>query len=75
MSPQETDSRQSGIEVKGSEFSVSDARPLFKESLAAVLSPYDVRGDGQRFLANGFGERGTLPLTLVANWKELLMNK
>jgi len=64
-----------GIEVKGSEFSVSDARPLFKESLAAVLSPYDVRGDGQRFLANGFGERGTLPLTLVANWKELLMNK
>ena len=64
-----------GIEVKGSEFSVSEARPLFKESLAAVSSPYDVSGDGQRFLANGFGERGTLPLTLVANWKELLKDK
>jgi Tol biopolymer transport system component len=64
-----------GIEVKGSEFTMSEARPLFRESLAAVSSPYDVSGDGQRFLANGFGERGTLPLALVANWKELLMNK
>jgi serine/threonine protein kinase len=64
-----------GIEVKGSEFSVSEARPLFKESLAAVASPYDVSGDGQRFFVNGFGQRGTLPLTLVANWKELLKDK
>jgi Tol biopolymer transport system component len=64
-----------GVEVKGNEFSVSEARPLFKESLASVTFPYDVSGDGQRFLANGFGERGTLPLTLVTNWKELVKDK
>ena len=64
-----------GVAVKGNEFSVSEARPLFKESLASVTIPYDVSGDGQRFLVNGFGERGTLPLTLVANWKELLKDK
>jgi serine/threonine protein kinase len=64
-----------GVEVKGNEFSVSEVRSLFKESLTSVSSPYDVSGDGQRFLANGFGERGTLPLTLVANWNELLKNK
>jgi Tol biopolymer transport system component len=64
-----------GVEATGNELSVSEARPLFKESLASVSSPYDVSGDGKRFLTNGFGERGTLPLTLVANWKELLANK
>jgi Tol biopolymer transport system component len=63
-----------GVEAKGNEFSVSEARPLFRESLIGVASPYDVSGDGQRFLVNGF-ERDTLPLTLVANWKELLKNK
>jgi serine/threonine protein kinase/Tol biopolymer transport system component len=64
-----------GVEAKGNEFSVSDARPLFKDSLTTASSPYDVSGDGQRFLINGFGERGTLPLTLVANWRELLKDK
>jgi Tol biopolymer transport system component len=64
-----------GIEAKGNEFSLSEARPLFKESLTTASSPYDVSGDGQRFLINGFGERGTLPVTLVANWKELLKDK
>ena len=63
------------VEAKGNEFSVSEERPLFKEYLAPVTVPYDVSGDGQRFLANGFGERGTLPLTLVSNWKELLNDK
>jgi len=59
-----------GVEAKGNEFSVSEARPLFRETLVG----YDVSGDGQRFLVNGL-ERDTLPLTLVANWKELLKNK
>jgi len=40
-----------------------------------VASPYDVSPDGQRFLVNGFGERGMVPLTLVVNWKEFLNNK
>jgi len=63
------------VEGKANEFSVREARRLFKGSLAAAAFPYDVSGDGQRFLVNGFGETGTLPLTLVANWKELLKNK
>jgi Tol biopolymer transport system component len=63
-----------GVEAKANEFSVSEARPLFRETLVGVASPYDVSGDGQRFLVNGL-ERDTLPLTLVANWKELLKNE
>jgi hypothetical protein len=63
------------VEAKGKEFSVSEALPLFRESPSAVASPYDVSPDGQRFVVNGFGERGTLPLTLVVDWKELLKNK
>jgi len=64
-----------GVEVRGNEFSVSEARSLFRETLSTVASPFDVSPDGQRFLVNGFGERGTLPLTLVVNWKEFLNNK
>jgi len=64
-----------GIEPKGSELSVGEAKSLFREAVASVSSPYDVSGDGERFLVNGFGERGTLPVTVVANWKELLKNK
>ena len=64
-----------GVEVKGNEFSMNEARSLFRESLPAVASPYDVSPDGQRFLVNGFGERATFPLTLVVDWNELLKNK
>jgi len=64
-----------GVEVRGNQFSVSEVRSLFRQTLFVVASPYDVSPDGQRFLVNGFGERGTLPLTLVVNWKESLKNK
>jgi serine/threonine protein kinase len=65
-----------GVETKGNTFSLSETRPLFRESLAAAAFPYDVSPDGQRFLVNTFGG-GTeaSPLTLVVNWKELLKNK
>jgi serine/threonine protein kinase len=64
------------VETKGNNvFSLGEARPLFRESLAAAAFPYDVSPDGQRFLVNGMGEEGTLPLTLVVNWKELLKSK
>jgi len=64
-----------GVETKGNAFSLGEARLLFRESLAAAAFPYDVSPDGQRFLVNGVGEEGMLPLTLVMNWKELLKNK
>jgi len=63
------------VEAKGGDFSPGEARPLFRESLAAVASPYDVSPDGQRFLVNSLGETGSSPLTVVVNWKELLKNK
>ena len=64
-----------GVETRGNTFRVTEARPLFKESLARFAFPYDVSPDGQRFLVNGFSDIGTSPLTLVVNWKELLKNK
>jgi len=64
-----------GVETMGNAFSLSEARPLFRETLAAAAFPYDVSPDGQRFLVNSFGETETSPLTLVVNWKELLKNK
>jgi len=64
-----------GVETLGNAFSLSEARPLFRETLAAAAFPYDVSPDGQRFLVNSFGETETSPLTLVVNWKELLKNK
>jgi len=64
-----------GVETTGNAFSLSEARPLFRETLAAAAFPYDVSPDGQRFLVNSFGETETSPLTLVVNWKELLKNK
>jgi len=63
------------VEVRGKEFVVGEVRSLFRQTLSVVASPYDVSPDRQRFLVNGFGERGTLPLTLVVNWKESLKNK
>lgn len=62
----------SRIEVKGNAFSVGEAKSLFRESLGDAAFPYDVSPDGQRFLVNSFGETGTMPLTLVMNWNELL---
>jgi eukaryotic-like serine/threonine-protein kinase len=64
-----------GVETKAGAFSLREARPLFRASLAAAAFPYDVSPDGRRFLVNTFGETETLPLTLVVNWKELLQNK
>jgi eukaryotic-like serine/threonine-protein kinase len=63
------------VEAKGGDFSLGEVRPLFRESLAAVASPYDVSPDGQRFLVNSLGQTGSSPLTVVVNWKELLKNK
>ncbi len=62
------------IEAKGNAFSVSEARPLFRQSLANGAFPYDVSSDGQRFLVNSFGENQTSP-TLIVDWMELLKNK
>jgi len=63
------------IEAKGNAFSVSEARPLFRQVLAnGVAFPYDVSSDGQRFLVNSFGENQTSP-TLIVDWMELLKNK
>jgi hypothetical protein len=64
-----------GVETKGTSFSLREARPLFRENFFRAASPYDVSPDGQRFLINTSAELGTLPLTLVINWKELLRNK
>jgi hypothetical protein len=65
-----------GVEIKGNTFSLSETRPLFRESLAAAAFPYDVSPDGQRFLVHTFGDGTEVsPLTLVVNWKELLKNK
>ena len=62
------------VETKGNTFSLSEARPLFRAPLLGAAFPYDVSPDGQRFLVNSFEETET-SLTLVMNWKELLMNK
>ena len=64
-----------GVETKGTSFSLGEARPLFRENFFRAASPYDVSSDGQRFLINTSAELGTLPLTLVINWKELFRNK
>jgi eukaryotic-like serine/threonine-protein kinase len=64
-----------GVETKGTSFSLGEARPLFRENFWRAASPYDVSPDGQRFLISTSAELGTLPLTLVMNWKELLKSK
>jgi eukaryotic-like serine/threonine-protein kinase len=64
-----------GVETKGNSFSLSEARPLFRESLAAAAFPYDVSPDGQRFLVNSVGGTEQSPFTLVVNWNELLKSK
>jgi eukaryotic-like serine/threonine-protein kinase len=61
-----------GVETKGTSFSLGETQPLFRQNVFSVTSPYDVSPDGQRFLINTSGELGTLPLTLVVNWEELL---
>jgi len=63
------------VDAKANMFSVSGARPLFRGSVGPFAFPYDVSPDGQRFLVNSIPEAGTLPFTVVAEWKELLNRK
>jgi Tol biopolymer transport system component len=60
------------VATKGNTLSLGEARPLFRKSIAVAAFPYDVTPDGQRFLVTNSAEFGTLPLTLVVNWMQLL---
>ena len=57
------------VDGSGSQFKVGVEAPLFEVRLFRGDWPYDVTGDGQRFVVNTRIEQSTsLPLTVVVNW-------
>ena len=59
------------IKMKGSTFEVHTVRPLFQRQVRTLGgNPYDVSGDGLRFLVNSIprAEQNPAPITLVTDW-------
>jgi Tol biopolymer transport system component len=59
------------IRTKGTTFEVHAVRPLFQRQVRTLGgNPYDVSGDGLRFLVNSIppAEQNNAPITLVTNW-------
>jgi eukaryotic-like serine/threonine-protein kinase len=59
------------IKTKGSTFEVHRVRLLFQRQVRTLGgNPYDVSGDGLRFLVNSIppAEQNPAPITLVTNW-------
>jgi serine/threonine protein kinase len=65
------------IEANGQELRLGSPRMLFApHGIANRLSPYDVQGDGQRFLVSGSAEPiSQARVTLVVNWDAELKKK
>jgi len=63
------------VDARAGTFSLGESQSLFRGFLAVVAFPYDVSPDGERFLVNTVGETGTLPFTLVVEWKEMLKDQ
>jgi len=60
------------VNGRGANFEVGEIRDLFtinNMSPSIASEQYDVSADGKRFLVITTGEAGTLPLTLVQNWR------
>jgi eukaryotic-like serine/threonine-protein kinase len=60
------------VNGRGANFEVGEIRELFiinNMSPSIASEQYDVSADGKRFLVITTGEAGTLPLTLVQNWR------
>lgn len=60
------------VNGRGANFEVGEVRELFTlNSMTPSIASeqYDVSADGKRFLVITTGEAGTLPLTLVQNWR------
>jgi ATP dependent DNA ligase domain len=60
------------VNGRGANFEVGEVRELFtmdNMSPSIASGQYDVSADGKRFLVITTGEAGTLPLTLVQNWR------
>ena len=56
-----------GVTANGSRFDVGAVQRLFEVPMVDGYWPYDVSGDGQRFLVNTL-EGAEPPLTIVVNW-------
>lgn len=60
------------VNGRGATFEVGEIRELFtmtNMTPSVESEQYDVSADGKRFLVITTGEAGTLPLTLVQNWR------
>jgi eukaryotic-like serine/threonine-protein kinase len=60
------------VNGRGANFEVGEVRELFtmnNMSPSIASEQYDVSADGKHFLVITTGEAGTLPLTLVQNWR------
>ena len=63
-----------GVEERGNSIEVQRVQPLFRTTVAAFFSPYDVTPDGKKFVINTANVQNN-PLTLVVNWTARLPNK
>jgi Tol biopolymer transport system component len=55
------------VQGRGDQFEIGSIRSLFAANMPPVGVPYDVTGDGRRFIVNA-GEASSSPITLLLHW-------